>query len=1299
MTWGIYAATGRGHRDSAEWSSKSNQKGASKDEDSTNGTQDRHVNTGWGSSKSATGWGDNAQGEVKHNRSSNNSVKNASSGGWGSNKPTGWGQGNDTDWGDNRSNNSMKDANSGSSGSNTHTGWGSSNQGNNTSRTDTAKGKGSRPTNNSTKKAGGNWGSKEPISRGSNVQENTGWRSATGWGDNTKGRDSHRSNNSGKNANTGGFKEPTGWGSNVQGNDTGHKRPSDNSMGNINTGSGWGTKSTGWGDNNNNNNNSGGSKGSDHSKTNESSWGSKPIPKWDNHSTSNSSNFGWGSGKGSTGKGSNISNEWESVKGGAKGSKSVASATGWGNKTSSWGDSSPDKSGKGGWGEGCTGTGMAEGFSQSSTGKVSLEKSTKGFPFKGGSNTQSSKGSCFKGKKGDKSSNIVTTDHFMTDAKIVCDVKGKGFSNMIDKGIKGMPVSDVAFGKGTKDRKGTEGVQSSSNLGSQASESSQFFHGTPDTSPAPMELSRRGSISEFSNTESTHSSLKGNKGDRDGQMQIQHSEIEALKGMKLGFMEKGAGKGDILKIIEKSNIFTKGKKAQADSSFSGKGAKGGSNIITGTSPVAPPSVGKPLTSPVALPLTSPVAPPLTSPVTPSSSSLESEREHLTFYKNERRNSRIITKSQVIDWINHLKNDDDLSFTKLNKDISTLAVAATVFICDIDDEHHEGLLKMFVTCFFSSERIDKSTQDECVRVATSGRAFCQFLQSVLETHDEMETCVKLLSLAAVANPEAVNMRQLVKKVDDIIIADGDMDITSWEEFIEVTKMVENSSKEEEINFSWNEKHLNKYINAADVNYVVEDGIIPDLNIVLMAHKRYLLNEFINSLRKGIDQIKRGDSIQNCDVWLCTDTYCTEVVTNIVQIGRFDEMVDWSKQFRTGSLLCLSDDKFCGNLLFAVTDVMDVHREGYVTARLTQGYPGDLVSGHYDVIEAKQCSYGIYNRMMSNIEDQDLKSIPFQNFFRGDINPVCSTEKRYADTLLSDRPPSDDVILINSRRSPAALVFRNKLIKQFLEHNKSVLVLFNTQSQLDAYTPDLENHCSLIRIGESPPGENHQRTVCEIIGVKIIVGTVRSVCRKSCLHVSEILPVTMIVTDATDIPEGELLTSMGVISTDQLILFGNGENINVSSTMKRLLKRGMQPYCIQSEDSTTDDNIDLPCECDHFEDGDNHTTKCDRECQNTLMCAHSCRGLCGEPCPDFCEETYCSVNLDFRRSLSDTTEFTENTKYIQLDCKHIFSYLELDHHISKLMKDESINTLTCPDCSSVILPKHTRRYREQAIAITM
>ncbi|XP_065915016.1 NFX1-type zinc finger-containing protein 1-like [Dysidea avara] len=91
------------------------------------------------------------------------------------------------------------------------------------------------------------------------------------------------------------------------------------------------------------------------------------------------------------------------------------------------------------------------------------------------------------------------------------------------------------------------------------------------------------------------------------------------------------------------------------------------------------------------------------------------------------------------------------------------------------------------------------------------------------------------------------------------------------------------------------------------------------------------------------------------------------------------------------------------------------------------------------------------------------------------------------------------------------------------------------------------------------------------------------------------------------------------------------------------------------------------------------RCYHPCPHVNKCGHQCIGVCGEPCPNVCnicdEEKFSQLYMSLNKF---KTKY--NTKYIQLDCGHLFKVTELDPWIDAHSKQFQL--ISCPKCDTII-----------------
>ena len=91
------------------------------------------------------------------------------------------------------------------------------------------------------------------------------------------------------------------------------------------------------------------------------------------------------------------------------------------------------------------------------------------------------------------------------------------------------------------------------------------------------------------------------------------------------------------------------------------------------------------------------------------------------------------------------------------------------------------------------------------------------------------------------------------------------------------------------------------------------------------------------------------------------------------------------------------------------------------------------------------------------------------------------------------------------------------------------------------------------------------------------------------------------------------------------------------------------------------------------------RCYHPCPHVNKCGHQCIGVCGEPCPNVCnicdEEKFSQLYMSLNKF---KTKY--NTKYIQLDCGHLFKVTELDPWIDA--RSKRFQLVSCPKCDTII-----------------
>ena len=129
------------------------------------------------------------------------------------------------------------------------------------------------------------------------------------------------------------------------------------------------------------------------------------------------------------------------------------------------------------------------------------------------------------------------------------------------------------------------------------------------------------------------------------------------------------------------------------------------------------------------------------------------------------------------------------------------------------------------------------------------------------------------------------------------------------------------------------------------------------------------------------------------------------------------------------------------------------------------------------------------------------------------------------------------------------------------------------------------------------------------------------------------------------------------------------------------------CSQSCDPCT-----KPCswECKHFKCVKRcheicDRPRCDEPCEHKLQCRHPCIGVCGERCPRVCR--ICpNQKSKFCKLYVGSIPASDDSRYIQLSCDHLFEVEELDRLLDKQFKESTVEPLMCPYCRKVIRFSH-------------
>ena len=96
------------------------------------------------------------------------------------------------------------------------------------------------------------------------------------------------------------------------------------------------------------------------------------------------------------------------------------------------------------------------------------------------------------------------------------------------------------------------------------------------------------------------------------------------------------------------------------------------------------------------------------------------------------------------------------------------------------------------------------------------------------------------------------------------------------------------------------------------------------------------------------------------------------------------------------------------------------------------------------------------------------------------------------------------------------------------------------------------------------------------------------------------------------------------------------------------------------------------------------RCDQPCGHKLQCRHSCIGICGENCPRVCR--ICHRNSKFQKFYVGKAPTTDDSRYIQLSCNHLFEVKELDRLLDEQFKKSTVEPLMCPCCKKQIRCSH-------------
>ena len=133
-----------------------------------------------------------------------------------------------------------------------------------------------------------------------------------------------------------------------------------------------------------------------------------------------------------------------------------------------------------------------------------------------------------------------------------------------------------------------------------------------------------------------------------------------------------------------------------------------------------------------------------------------------------------------------------------------------------------------------------------------------------------------------------------------------------------------------------------------------------------------------------------------------------------------------------------------------------------------------------------------------------------------------------------------------------------------------------------------------------------------------------------------------------------------------------------------------YCPHTQCSHKCQDACKPCHkpctwrCQHYKCTRKCFESCNRQrcyhpCPHVNKCGHQCIGVCGEQCPNVCnicdEEKFSQLYMSLNKF---KTKY--NTKYIQLDCGHLFKATELDPWIDA--RSKQFQLISCPKCDTII-----------------
>jgi len=161
----------------------------------------------------------------------------------------------------------------------------------------------------------------------------------------------------------------------------------------------------------------------------------------------------------------------------------------------------------------------------------------------------------------------------------------------------------------------------------------------------------------------------------------------------------------------------------------------------------------------------------------------------------------------------------------------------------------------------------------------------------------------------------------------------------------------------------------------------------------------------------------------------------------------------------------------------------------------------------------------------------------------------------------------------------------------------------------------------------------------------------------------------------------------------LLCGHQTTVNCGSSISQPYPKcsyRCERYCPHTECSHKCQDACKPCHkpcrwrCEHYRCTRKCFESCNRQrcyhpCPRINKCGHQCIGVCGEPCPQICnicdDEKFSQLYVSLNKF---KTKY--NTRYIQLNCGHLFKVTELDPWIDAHSKHFQL--ISCPKCETII-----------------